>query len=421
MTSNFVLKGGVITSRDLHHLDSWEDAYVVCVNGLCEGVFEELPDKYKDLPLMDLTGKIIMPGLTDLHTHAPQYNFHGIQNDLELLDWLNTYTFPEESKFSDPEYAERSYDIFVENMYMSATTRAVVFASIHVPATHILMELMEESGIVSYVGKVNMDRNSPDSLIETTEGSLKATREWLADCNYDHTYPILTPRFTPTCSDELMRGLKKIADEYGLAMQSHLSENKNEIAWIAELQPETHFTAEAFSEFGLFGLEVPTVMAHCVWSSEEEVQLMKRNGVYVAHCPESNMNLSSGIAPIRHYLDEGVHVGLATDGQACGSFSMFDAIKMAVQASKMYNVLVDSSKKALTFDEAFYLASEGGGSFFGRVGAFKSGYEFDAVVIDDELMETMRETNVRDRVERMVYHGDDRQVVSKFVRGCMIY
>ena len=146
--------------------------------------------------------------------------------DLELLEWLNTRTFPEEAKYSDMEYARKAYTIFAENMKHSATTRACIFATMHREATELLMDLMEETGLKTMVGKVNMDRNSPDILVEETAESLRETRQWLEDIKgrYRNTAPILTPRFIPTCSDTLMEELKKIQMEYDLPVQSHLSE-----------------------------------------------------------------------------------------------------------------------------------------------------------------------------------------------------
>ena len=164
--------------------------------------------------------------------------------------------------------------------------------------------------------------------------------------------------------------------------------------------------------------DVKTVMAHCVWSTEEEVDLMNKNGVFVAHCPASNMNLSSGIAPIRKYLDKGLRIGLGTDIAAGHSDSIFRAITDAIQVSKMYYRMVDENYKPLVFSEAFYLATKGGGEFFGKVGSFEEGYEFDAVVMDDSVLEHPQYLTLAERMERAVYLGlDEKKVIAKFVVG----
>ena len=161
-----------------------------------------------------------------------------------------------------------------------------------------------------------------------------------------------------------------------------------------------------------------TVMAHCVWSTEEEVELMEKNGVFVAHCPASNMNLTSGIAPIRKYLNRGLHIGLGSDIAGGHSDSIFRAITDAIQVSKMYFRMVDETYNPLVFSEAFYLATKGGGAFFGKVGSFDEGYEFDAVVMDDSVLPHPQHLNLAERMERAVYLGlDEKNITAKFVAG----
>ncbi|MEE1086922.1 MAG: amidohydrolase family protein, partial [Schaedlerella sp.] len=379
-----VLKGNIVYSVVPEKMEICENGYLVYDNGVVQGVYAELPEQYANDEIEDYGDKLIIPGLVDLHIHAPQYAFRGLGMDMELLDWLNTNTFPEESKMKDLEYAKKSYGTFVENLKKSATTRAVVFATLHRPATNLLMDMLEEAGLATMVGKVNMDRNSPDYLCETTEESAAETAAWLKDVmakGYKNTLPILTPRFTPTCTDELMEELKKLQVEYNLPMQSHLSENFSEIAWVKELCPWSECYGDAYDHFGMFGKDCKTVMAHCVHSTDIEVEKMKENGVFIAHCPESNINLSSGVAPIRRYLELGMNVGLGSDVAAGSTENMFTAMAYAVQASKMRWRLADDSLKQLTADEVFYLATKGGGAFFGKVGTFEEGYEMDAVVL----------------------------------------
>ena len=174
---------------------------------------------------------------------------------------------------------------------------------------------------------------------------------------------------------------------------------------------------EAYDRYGMFGGGCPTVMAHCVHSSEAEIQMMKRNRVFAAHCPESNANLSSGIAPVRAYLEEGLQMGLGSDVAGGTSLSMFRAMVMAVQCSKLRWRLMDSSLAPLTIEEVFYLATKGGGAFFGKVGSFEKGYEFDAVVLDDSTLRHPQELSVRERLERIIYLGDDRHIAAKYIGG----
>ncbi len=420
MEQSFVLKGDICHSKSPTTLATHPNSYLVCENGRSKGVFERLPENYRGLPVVNCEERLIVPGLVDLHLHAPQYSFRALGMDLELLDWLNTRTFPEEAKYANLAYAEKAYAKLVADLKAGPNTRVSVYATLHSPATIMLMEMLENSGLVTLVGKVNMDRNAPSMLCEnSTEISLQDTRRWLEAVRgrFKNTSPILTPRFIPSCSDELFRGLADLQKAWNLPVQSHLSENQGEIAWVKELCPQSRNYGDAYHRFGFFGGDVTTIMAHCVWSGEDEMELMRRQGVYVAHCPQSNVNLSSGIAPARRFLDHGLKMGLGSDVAAGVHTSIFRAMADAVQASKLRWRLVDPDEKALTVEEAFYLGTKGGGEFFGKVGSFEEGYELDALVIDDSQLAAPFELTIAERLARVVYLSDDRSITKKYVRG----
>ena len=430
MKKSFVIKGNLCQTKNPHELDLYEGAFAVCVDGISRGIFHTLPEEYAGLPLYDYGDALIFPGMVDLHVHAPQYAFRGMCMDLELMDWLNRYTFPEEEKYESLEYAEKAYGMFVDALKRGATTRACIFATRHRYATELLMHLMEESGLISYVGKVNMDREASEALTEdsaeisayTTFGWINAVRD-----RFRNTKPILTPRFIPCCTDKLMEELREIQMAYGIPVQSHLSESKGEIDFVKLLRPNNPFYGDSYNAYDLFGknddinTDVKTVMAHCVWSTDEEVRLMQKNGVFVAHCPASNMNLTSGIAPIRKYLDLGMNVGLGSDVAGGHSDSIFRAITDAIQVSKLYFRLVDEAYRPRVFSEAFYLATKGGGAFFGKVGSLEAGYEFDAVVLDDRVLPHPQRLTLSERMERAVYLGlDEKNITAKYVAGTKI-
>lgn len=426
----FVLKGHLCYSENSGKLITYENGYAVCIDGKSKGVYEVLPKEYQDLPVIDYGDKLIIPGLIDLHIHAPQFAYRGMGMDLELMDWLAGQAFLEETKYADLDYAKKAYSIFADVMKKSATTRACIFATRHREATELLMELMEESGLISYVGKVNMDRDATKELVEeSAEQSAKDTLEWLENIagKFQRTKPILTPRFIPCCTDELMNKLAEIQARYELPVQSHLSENQEEIELVRTLRPNNQFYGDAYNQHNMFGknnntnAEVKTIMAHSVWSEDAEVELMKENGVFVAHCPASNMNLASGIAPVRKYLDKGLNIGLGSDVAGGHTESLFRAISDTIQVSKMYWRLVDSSVKPISFPEAFYLATKGGGAFFGQVGSFETDYAFDAVVLDDSCLPHPQELTVAQRLERAVYLSLDIQgICAKYVAGQLI-
>lgn len=424
MTKTFALKGNIIYSKNQNKLNLFENSYLICQDGKSMGVFEKLDEKYKNIEVIDFGNKIISPGLVDLHIHAPQYNFRGMGMDLELLDWLNTYTFPSEAKFKDENYAKRSYQRFVNYLKFGPNTRHIIFASLHVKSTQILMDLMEKTKMVSFVGKVNMDRNGGVDLEEKdADESEKATLNWLENIKgkYKNTYPILTPRFIPSCTDELLEKLRKIKDDYKLPIQSHLSENLGEIEWVKELVPKSKFYGEAYDLFDLFGKNNKTVMAHCVYSNEDEQNLIKENKVFIAHCPDSNTNLTSGIAPAGKYLRDGQKIGLGSDVAGGSHASIFKAMADAIKVSKLRYRLLDEKIRPLSLEEAFYMATLGGGEFFGKVGSFEKGYEFDAIIIDDEKLLEEDKFNLKQRLERIVYLSKDEDVVSKFVRGEKVF
>lgn len=424
MKAGFVLKGNVIYSKTSQELSIHENSYLVCVEGRSAGIYPQIPESFEHLPVMDMGDRLIIPGLVDMHVHASQNLYRGLGMDRELLDWLETYAFPEESKFQDPAYAEAAYQVFTEQMRRGATTRACIFATIHREATEILMDKMEAAGLKVFVGKVNMDRNSPDYLREEdAEASARETEQWVKDTlgKYEHVVPMLTPRFVPSCTDELLEALGELQREYKLPVQSHISENPGEIAWVKELCPAEEFYGAVYDKYGLFGGDAPTVMAHCVWSSPEEVELMKERGVFIAHCPQSNMNVASGIAPMRLFLDAGLKTGLGSDIAGGSSESIFRAMVDARQVSGLLWRLVDQSQKPLSVAEVFWMGTAGGGEFFGKVGKFDEGYEFDAVVLDDSNLQGPRPYSLRERLERIIYLSDDRNIYRKYVAGRKVW
>lgn len=414
----FAVKGNVIFTKTKDAFTAAENAFVVSENGKVSGVFPVLPDAYSGIEVHDFGGRLIIPGLVDLHLHAPQYAFRGMGMDLELIPWLNKYAFPEEAKFADLSYARGKYAAFCRALKNGATTRAAVYATIHAPATTLLMELLEETGLHTYVGKVNMDRNSPGCLIETTEESYARTLGWATEsaARFERTKPMLTPRFVPSCTGGLMARLGRIAQERQLPVQSHLSENRSEVRWVGELHPDSDSYSGVYRRYGLFG-QTPTIMAHCVYLSDAEMEMVKQSGVYVAHCPQSNTNLASGIAPVRRMLDKGLRIGLGTDVAGGFSASMLRAVSDAVQVSKLYTALADASCAPVTLSEAFYMATKGGGSFFGSVGSFEPGYDMDAVVLDDSELGRIDGLTAPQRLERAVYLLPERQAAAKFIQG----
>lgn len=416
----FAWKGTVLYSLSPTDLQVYKDAYVVCDSGICQGVFSKLPPCYEHIPVHDFGNALILPGMSDLHLHAPQYAFRGVWMDQEVVDWLNTYTFPHESKYSDLQYAERAYRIFAEDLKNSLTTRACIFGTIHSESTRLLMELLDKTGIKTFAGRVSTDRNAPDCLIEeSAAASYKSSLNFLNSTlsAYKNCKPILTPRCTFFCSDQMMEDTRRLMLEYGLPLQSHLSENPRRLKQLKKLYPNETCDGEAYDRFGLFGTDCPVVMAHCVHSPEQEINLMAKPNLYVAHCPESNLNLSSGIAPVRRIMSAGIKTGLGSDIAAGARLSMLYIMGLAIQVSKMYWRYVDTQCAPLTVEEVFYMATLGGGGFFGQVGSFIPGYDFDAVALSDDAIRSPIEFTPKERLERMLYLHENARLLAKCVAG----
>ncbi|MCI8971561.1 MAG: amidohydrolase family protein, partial [Oscillibacter sp.] len=355
-----------------------------------------------------------------LHLHAPQYPMLGMGMDLPLLDWLNTYTFPTEARFADPDYAREVYRKLARELIENGTTRVCMFSSLHRRATLILMEELEQAGVTGYVGKVNMDRNGIPALQEETEESKRETLRWLEECGqFRHIKPILTPRFTPSCTDGLMDFLGKLAAEQGLPVQSHLSENTGEIQWVKELHPDCGQYWETYAKYGLWNDR--TLMAHCVWSDERERAAMREAGVTVVHCADSNQNICSGTAPVRVMLKEGLKVALGSDIAGGDHLNMFDVTAASIRASKARRILDGWDTDFLTVAEGWYLGTSAGAAFFGEQPGFAPGNSLHAVVLEDGDLPQPHPLTVRERLERCVYRRQKDAVRAVWSEGRLLF
>ena len=410
-------KANIIFTREKDRFEVVEHGYVGVEDGRIVGVADNAEAFGRQAEeVINYGDRLLIPAMNDMHVHAGQYRNQGISMDMELLEWLNSYTFPEEAKFSDLSYARRMYSRFVHDLWRYGTMRAAIFATIHPESTRLLMQLFRKAGMGALVGKVNMDRNAIDALHESVEEAVARNQALIDEWNDPDSLvrPIITPRFIPSCSPAMLRACGEQAQRYQVPVQSHLSENPSEVALVRELEPESRFYGDAYDRYGLFG-QTPTIMAHCVFSEGEELELMSRRNVMVAHCPTSNINLKTGIAPIRAFLDKGVKVSLGSDISGGHDLSIMRVMVYAVQVSKLYNQRYKNDR-FLSLSEVFWIATKSAGSFFGRVGSFEPGYEFDALVIDDSDL-NHGDYTLTQRLERFIYLGDDRHIAVRFCRG----
>ena len=414
-------RGNIIHTPERGRFEALEHGYLAVENGVIRGTYKELPTAYSGYPVTDYGEKLIIPGFHDMHVHAPQWCNAGMGFSMELLPWLNAYAFPAEAHFADPKFAEEEYRRFVNELIRQGTTSAVIFGSRHKEATRILIELLRKSGIRACVGKVNMDRNSIRELQETTGDSLRETEElvqWMQETRPgtdDRVQYMLTPRYVPCTTSELMEGLGRLAQEYDLPVQSHLDENLSEVAWVRELHPERKSFADVYDYYGLLR-PGKTVMAHCIHMTEEEVALLQKKRITVAHCAMSNADLASGIMPLRKYLEKGLDVAIASDMGGSHSVNMREHIVDTIKCSKLY-WFYHKEAAPVTFAESFSMATLTGENFFGKTGCFREGYAFDALIINDESIQTGIEHDPLERLERFVYLGDSSCIEERFVAG----
>lgn len=413
-----ILHGTIVHTPTKEVFDCHPDSYLISEDGKVTGIFQELPEKYKNVPVLDYGNSLILPGLCDMHVHAPQFVYRGLGIDLQLMEWLDRYAFPTEARFADLSYARIYYEAFADALAKNGTTRAVIFGTLHAPATELLMEILEKKKIGAYVGKINMDTLSPDYLCETPKQSLADTRKWIEDTKdrFHLVKPAVTPRFIPTCSTSVLEGLGKLAQEFDLPVHSHISEDLGEMSIVRDRYPQYDNDGDVYDHFGL--LTSHTVMAHFIYPTRHEMELIKERGVTIAHCPQSNGNVAAGIPPIRQMLDLGVKVGLGSDIAGGYSVSIFRAMSEAVYLSKLQWLRSEKKDSFLSVPESFYLGTKGGGQFFGKVGSFETGYELDAIVVDDRsLCVPADRLSTEERVERVIHLSDDRNIISRFVAG----
>ncbi len=405
-----VIKGTIIEAVEFGKLKvTPRGSLLINDSGVIEGVFSSLPAS-ADAETEDWGDALILQSFCDMHLHAPQYPLTGTAMDKSLIDWLSSYAFPAERRLCDREYARRIYRRLASDLIANGTTRLSAFSSLHTESTLILMEEFEKAGICGCVGKVNMDRNGGEGLEETTEESKRETLRWLdASHSFTHIRPIITPRFTPSCTDALMAWLGEIAEERNLPVQSHLSENTREIEWVKSLHPECSEYWETYDRYGLF--KENTIMAHCVHSSEREIEAMASHSVTAAYCADSNINIMSGVAPIRHMIDKGVRVTLGSDVAGGSEKAMYRVMTTSIKASKVRSMYDSDAPKPLSAAEAYWLGTTSGHIYFGDRAGFAKGNKLHALIVDDSTMiESPHPLTPEERLERAIYNMDDRNI-----------
>ncbi len=374
-----------------------------------------------DAQVFDYRGKFIMPGFIDTHVHFPQLEIIGSYGE-QLLEWLNTYTFPTELKYSKKEYAREMAGIFLKELLRNGTTTALTFCTVHPQSAEALFEEADRLNMRLIAGKVMMDRHAPEGLLDTPETAYSESKALIEKWhNHNRLSYVLLPRFAPTSTPEQLEQIMHLKEEYpDCYLQTHLAENLNECAWVKDLFPEQRSYLDVYHHYKLTGRR--STFAHCIHLDEEDYKCMEETESGIAFCPTSNMFLGSGLFPLRQAQASNVRVGLATDVGAGTSFSMLQTLNEA------YKVMQLQGEKLPPF-EGFYLATMGSAHSLDlddRVGNFDEGKEADFIVLDPAAtsLQQLRRDNSHTLEEQLfvlMTLGDDRNIYRTWVNGTPVH
>ncbi len=394
---------------------AWDDGFIAVEDGRISSVgsWGSQPEGR----LLDLgRATLLVPGLIDTHLHAPQLEMIGSYGG-HLLEWLNRYTFPTEAKFSDVDHARKIATALFDELLRNGTLAALIFSTIHRDATEIFFEEAERRGFRGIIGKTMMDRNAPECLLERARDSYDQSRELLGKWhNRGLLRYAITPRFAPTSTPELLELAGALKREFPDAyVHTHISENQNEVQWVHQLFSDAEY-ADVYDRYGLLGAK--TVLAHGVHLTEEELDLLSRRGARIAHCPNSNLFLGSGLFRLHHVLEAGVIVGLGSDIGAGTTPSLFNAMADAYKVQQVQNV-------SLSPFHLWYLATLGGAralSLDTETGSLAEGKSADFLAIDlaaTPLLElrSERASSLEDLLAGLIFMGDDRAVSRAWIAG----
>ncbi|ENV35542.1 guanine deaminase [Acinetobacter gerneri] len=365
--------------------------------------------------------QLIVPGFIDTHIHFPQTEMIGAFGE-QLLEWLNTYTFPTEIQFKDRTYADKIAHFFVEELLKNGTTTALVFCTVHPESVDALFQAAERHQMRLIAGKVMMDRHAPDELLDTPEQAYSESKALIEKWHgKGRALYAITPRFAPTSTAEQLQKAGQLKAEYpDVYVHTHLSENKNEISWVKELFPEQKGYLDVYDHYGLTGQR--SVFAHCVHLEEHEWDCMHQTDSAIAFCPTSNLFLGSGLFPLKKAWDKQVKVGLGTDIGAGTSFCHLQTLNEAYKVQQLQG-------EKLSAFESLYLATLGGAKSLDlddKLGNFNLGKEADFVVLNLKAtaLQKLRQEhakNIEDALFALMTIGDDRNIQATYIYGQKVY
>ncbi len=409
---------------DDNSYEYFPDGLMIVKSGLVEAIgpaLELLATLPADISVTQYTNSLIVPGFIDCHLHYPQTEMIASYGE-QLLEWLETYTFPTEREFADPAKARDVAEFFFDELLRNGTTSALVFGTVHKQSVDAFFKVAQKRSLRMICGKVLMDRNAPDYLTDTPQSGYQESKD-LAERwhGVERLSYAITPRFAPTCSDEQLALAGKLLKEYpDLYLHTHLAENISEVEWVKELFPERSGYLDVYAHHGL--LTKRSVFAHCLHLTEDEFKLIHESGAGIAFCPTSNLFLGSGLFNLAKAETLKVKVGLATDVGAGTSFSLLQTISDLYKTQQLRNHRLSPIK-------SLYLATLGGAHTLdvaAQIGNFLPDKEADFAVLDYNATPLLtrrlaRSKSLTEKLFALQMLGDDRVVKNVHILGKKTY
>jgi guanine deaminase len=369
----------------------------------------------------DYGGDLILPGFVDGHVHYPQIGVIA-SFGTQLLDWLETYTFPEEARFSDTAYARETARLFLDLLLANGTTTAAVYCTVHPESTDAFFEEASARDLRMIAGKVLMDRNAPDPVTDTARSGYDDTNALIGKWHgKGRNLYAVTPRFAPTSTPEQLEACGALMSEHdGVYLQSHVAENMDEVAWVADLFPEARSYQDVYARYGMLGPRA--LYGHAIHMDAADLAKASETGTKFVHCPTSNLFIGSGLFRMKETWDAGVGVMLGSDVGGGTSLSPFATMKAAYEIAQFGGY-------SLTPEQAFWLSTAGGAealSLGDRIGRLDAGYEADIVVLDTASTDIIRQRveraeAIRDVLFAQMILADDRAVRATYAAGCRVH
>lgn len=402
----------------------FEDGLLLVENGRIKSAGDAavlLPGLPAGIDIADYSGKLIVPGFIDAHIHYPQTNViasYGTQ----LLEWLEKYTFPAESRFADAGHAAEAAAFFVDELLRNGTTTALVLGTVHKTSVDAIFEAARARGLRLIAGKVLMDRNCPENLRDSAESAYRDSKALIERWHgQDRLLYAITPRFAPTSTELQLERAGQLAGEHpDVFVHTHVAENKEEGKWVAELYPWSRSYLGVYDRFGL--LRERSVFAHCIYLDKDDRRRMAETGAAMAFCPTANLFLGSGLFDLAAAQEQGVRVALGTDVGGGTSFSQLRTLSEAYKVAQL-------NGHTLSPYQAFYLATLGSARALyidDKIGNFATGKEADFIVLDLDstplMARRMRAAeNIHEQLFALIMLGDDRAVAAAYCLGRAVY